>query len=591
MNKLLFVSCLLLSVLSGHGQVFSPLPPEVAPKGAPAGPTPPLIVKSKSPRSPSGDKPINPDQPNLTIQAVVIVKNRAEIQEAGVPNAKGVQIKDIPILEQPDFRQMVEYHFLGKIITENTIRDLQDAIILYCRTRGKLLVDVILPEQNIDNGALQMWFLEGKVGNVTVKNEGHKWFQDQFIKSNVRLRPAEPLDSVQLNKDLDWLNNNPFREVEVNFKPGEKLELSDVELNVNDRIPFRPYIGYEDSGTQFAGPDRLIGGFNWGNALWLDHQLNYQYTTDVDFDLVKAHSMSYVAPLPWRHTLMLYGAYVDAKARFGQGFAGTTGEGNSWQISGRYSVPLPNVAKYRHQVAAGFDFKRSDNTLLAGGRIPLISSNGIATDVAQFVLSYTGTLPDKYGKTSAGLEMYYSPGDLTSGNNNTDFNLLRPNSKADYFYGRLNAERVTRLPWNFSWLLSGWGQYSTERLPPSEELALGGYNTIRGYDERVLIGDDGWIIDNEIRTPPISLVNWLNIPTVTDQLQFLVFFDYGHLHVKNPDSQSGDVENSTLYSTGVGLRYSLRHNLSVRFDYGFPLTEKDLNERKSRMHFGALLSF
>jgi len=588
MHKYLFVSGLLLSVLCGRGQVFSPLPPEVAPKGSPPGPASPLVVQPKSPRSPSGDKPINPDQPNLSIQAIIIVKSRAEIQEAGVAGAKGLQVKDIPVLEQPDFRQMVESRFLGKIITENMIRDLQDETILYCRAHGKLLIDVILPEQNIDNGALQMWLLEGKVGNVTVKNEGHKWFQDQFIKSNVRLRSAEPLDSVALNKDLDWLNNNPFRQVEVNFKPGEKLELSDVELDVTDRIPFRPYVGYEDSGTQFAGPDRFVAGFNWGNALWLDHQLNYQYTTDVDFNLVKAHSMSYVAPLPWRHTLMLFGAYVDAKANFGAGFAGTTGEGTSWQISGRYSVPLPDIVKYRHQIAAGFDFKRSDNTLLAGG-IPLISSNGIATDVAQFVLSYSGSLPDRHGKTSVSMELYYSPGDLTSGNNNTDFGLLRQESKADYFYGRINADRITQLPWNFSWILSASGLYSTERLPPSEELALGGYNTIRGYDERVLLGDVGWIINNEVRTPPIPLVGLLNIPKITDQVQFLGFFDYGHLHVKNP--QSGEADNSTLYSTGVGLRYSLRHNLSVRFDYGFPLTEKGLNEHSSRMHLGALLSF
>jgi len=103
-NKVLFVTCLLFSVLSGHGQVFNPLPPEVAPKGAPPGPTAPFVVaQPKSPRSPSGDKPINPDQPNLTIQAIVIVKSRADIQEGGIPNAKGLEIKDIPILQHPDF--------------------------------------------------------------------------------------------------------------------------------------------------------------------------------------------------------------------------------------------------------------------------------------------------------------------------------------------------------------------------------------------------------------------------------------------------------------------------------------------------------
>jgi hemolysin activation/secretion protein len=587
MNKVLFVTCLLFSVLGGHGQVFNPLPPEVAPKGAPPGPTAPVIVaQPKSPRSPGGDKPINPDQPNLTIQAIVVVKTRAEVQEGGIPNANGLVVKDIPILQHPDFAQMVESRFLGRTITENTIRDLEDAIILYCRQHGRLLVDVILPEQDIGSGLLQVWFLEGKVGNVTVKNDGVKWFHDQYIKSSVRLRPAESLDSVALSKDLDWLNNNPFRQVDVVFKPGQSLGTSDVELDVNDRLPFRPYVGYEDSGTRFTGPDRFITGFNWGNALFLDHQLNYQYAADIDFDLLSAHSMNYIAPLPWRHTLMLFGAYVDAKANFDSGgVVGTTADGVSWQISGRYSIPIPDFKKYRSQAALGFDFKRSNNNLLAGGT-PVITSE---TDIDQFVLSYSGTLPDRYGKTSAGLEVYYSPSGLSEFNHSSDFNALRTGANSHYFYGRLNIERITRLPWNFSWLLSAWGQYSTERLLPSEELALGGYNTVRGYDERVLLGDTGWIVNNEIRSPSIPLANILNVPGVTDQLQLLGFFDYGYLHVIN--AQPGEPANPTLYSTGVGLRYSLRHNFSVRFDYGFPLTEKGLNEHLSRMHLGALLSF
>ena len=61
------------------------------------------------------------------------------------------------------------------------------------------------------------------------------------------------------------------------------------ELNVNDRIPFRPYAGYEDSGTRFTGEDRFLAGFNWGNVFGLDQQLNYQYATDAKFDLVQAN--------------------------------------------------------------------------------------------------------------------------------------------------------------------------------------------------------------------------------------------------------------------------------------------------------------
>ena len=92
-------------------------------------------------------------------------------------------------------------------MTENAIRDVQDAIILYCRNHGKLLVDVVLPEQSIDNGVLQLWFLEGRVGKVEVNNPGKKWFKDKLIRRDIRLQPGDPVDSDKLTDDLNWANN------------------------------------------------------------------------------------------------------------------------------------------------------------------------------------------------------------------------------------------------------------------------------------------------------------------------------------------------------------------------------------------------
>ena len=134
--------------------------------------------------------------------------------------------------------------------------------------------------------------------NITINNEGKKWFSDMFISEQVRLHPGDEIESTRLNEDLNWLNTNPFRQVNVAFKQGEELALTDLELQVDDRLPLRGYFGYENSGTRFTGENRLLAGFNWGNAFGLDHQLNYQYSTDIEFDLVKAHSASYLAPLP-----------------------------------------------------------------------------------------------------------------------------------------------------------------------------------------------------------------------------------------------------------------------------------------------------
>ena len=593
MKKLFWgTSCLVLSLCCGFAQGVTPLAPSsVTPKPVQPEAAAPKSTSAteapRSPRSPEGNAPINPDQPNLKITAIVLVKTRAEIQEGGVPATNGVIIHDIPFLETPDFQKAIN-PFIGKLLTENTIRDLEDSIILYCRARGKLLVDVILPEQDIGNGVLQLWFLEGKVGKITVNNPDRKWFKDKLILGDVRLQSGEPIDSKKLTEDLDWLNNNPFRQVDVTFKPGDQLGSSDVELEVNDRIPVRPYLGIENSGTRFTGENRFLAGFNWGNVFGLDQQLNYQFAADINFELVKANSASYIIPLPWRHTLMLYGSYVDGKADFSPIGLGTTGDGRSWQTSLRYSIPLPEIGHFRHEVSAGFDFKRANNDLQAGGVTVLQTSD---TDIAQFELGYSGLLADSYGRTTFGLEAYYAPGGWTEYNNDTDFNNLRTDAKASYFYARLNAERLTRLPYGFSWVLAGWLQGATERLLPSEELALGGYNTVRGYDERVVSGDNGWIVNNELRTPPLSPGDLLHMPYLRDELQFLAFFDYGAVRVIDAVPADGADPNKTLYSVGMGFRYTVRKNLSVRFDYGWALTEKSINENPSRAMFGILASF
>jgi len=552
---------------------------------------PPQDDRPRSRRLPGGEKQLLPK-----LEGVIIVKSETEVKAEGVPVTPGLLVIGIPLLQGEDFKRVIA-PYLGKPLSEDGLRDLQDDIILYCRSKNRPLVDVILPEQQLENGMLQIWFLEGTVGEVRVSNAMTKWFRDDFIRRQVHIKPGEGVDTALLTKDLEWLNQNPFRSVDVRFQQGKDVGQSDLVLDVQDRIPVRVYVGYEDSGTRFTGEKRMIAGLNWGNAFGLDHQFSYQYTTDIDFDLVKAHSASYFIPLPWRHTVTIFGSYVDAKTDFGDFAEGTVGDGTSYQISIRYNVPLPDIYDYRQEVSGGFDFKRADNSLefLGSATTNLLSSSD--ADIAQFVLAYTGQKPDRWGITSLGLEGFFSPGELTK--NNTDEAMggdgegtgLRPGAKATYFYGRATVERHTTLPLEFSWFFRGVGQVASERLLPSEQLGGGGFRTVRGYDERVANGDQGFTVNNELRTPRLRLGNLLQGTGYSsgDYFQALVFFDLASLYYV--DEQIEEIEYD-LMSWGGGLRYAMSSHLAVRFDYGLPLMNKDLNRRENgRVHLGIIASF
>ncbi|HEV2394453.1 MAG TPA: ShlB/FhaC/HecB family hemolysin secretion/activation protein [Verrucomicrobiae bacterium] len=557
--------------------------PQRSPKVPKKPPTPAPSVQSPTPQT-------NPEDDNVLIPrltGIVIVKSRDEIKEEGVSGVTGIKVVNIPLLSGPDF-QKLGYWYLNQSVSINDIRSLENDIILYCRAKNRPLVDIILPPQNLSTGVIQLWFLEGKVGKITVNNPGHKWFSDQFITRQIRLRPGDVVDMQKLTDDLDWVNRNPFRQVNTVFKAGDDLGKSDIDLQVEDRIPLRAYFGYENTGTEFTGQDRLLAGFNWGNVFGLDQQLNYQYTTDVDFRDISAHSASYLIPLPWRHNLAIMGAYADATAEFPNTSA--LSKGNSYQASLRYSIPQRVGKNYIQEITGGFDFKSTDNNLEFGGQTAL-STTRIQVD--QFELGYSGLLLDRAGQTSLGLEGYYSPGGLTSQNNDATFDQLRPDSKAHYLYGRLTAERLTRLPADFSWVLHFFGQYSSQRLTPSEEIGIGGFGTVRGYFERFVNADNGWIVNNELRTPTFPVLKRFGWFPYDDRLQFLVFFDYGTVQIEDfniTDAGAGLMKNTSLASYGAGLRYDLRQNLSVRFDYGIELMNKEQG-RDSGGHIGVLLSF
>jgi hemolysin activation/secretion protein len=126
-------------------------------------------------------------------------------------------------------------------------------------------------------------------------------------------------------------------------------------------------------------------------------------------------------------------------------------------------------------------------------------------------------------------------------------------------------------------------------LLPSEQLGIGGYATVRGYEERLENGDDGWLISNELRTPAIKLGSLIESPTDLDYLQGLVFFDYGSIHTV--DRAPGDTRDGALSSFGAGLRYTLSRDLSVRFDYGYELSSHDISTQNSQVHIGVVASF
>ncbi len=529
-------------------------------------------------------KPINATNGEVLVKelkGVRLLANPKEVRTSGYKGTPGVDPGDVALAQGPDFPAVVA-PYLGQPVTMASLSQLTRAIVGYYRDHDRPVVNVYVPEQAITSGYVQVVVVESRVEKVDAT--GAKWFSNDMLKHEVSLRPGEPISGNQVRSDIAWINRNPFLQSDMLMAPGDKPGTTDLLLRTQDRFPLRVYAGYEDSGNRFTEDDRLLAGFNYGNLFGLGQQLSFQYTQAPTKNDFESESATYIVPLPWKHQLTIFGSYAATDATLADEF---NSGGVNWQISGRYEIPLPSTAHFTQSVIAGYDFKRNNNSLLFG----VASLSNTTTDVDQFVFGYQCALQDEYGSTSFSGTGFYSPGNFSAYDDGTDYQQQRLDASSSYIYGQLTLDRVTRLPEDFTWHVHGLLQESNANLLPSEQLGLGGYATVPGYEEREVNGDNGFLIGSEILTPPVGLGQLMGWKSFNDQLQFLGFIDYGgtSLHtVTDADTNP----NTNVLGVGPGLRYVINPYLSLRFDYGFQLLTTGFGTGEhSRGHVGLVISY
>jgi hemolysin activation/secretion protein len=541
---------------------------------------PPIIDEESVDKN---EKVLVPELKGLILSSTVLSKEELESRDLF-----GVQTVDLEVLDHPKVQKKFQKKlkiFLDQPVTMNQLKRISREIILFYRKQDRPVIDVSVPQQDITSGIVQMVILEGRLGKLKV--EGAQWFSSQSIENQIQLKSGEIVSSRKLANDINWINSNPFREVTALLSRGEERGETDVTLRVRDRFPLRVYTGYEDSGTDLTEDQRIFLGFNYGDLFSLGHQLNYQFMTDPDIEKIRAHSGSYIIPLPWRHRMAVLGSYVESRVA-DEGVFSLAGE--SVQISTRYTVPLPVfVEKYLQEFSGGFDFKRSDNELEFG--VARVFKTQV--DIAQFFLEYSSVLQDSWGETSLAGVVKYSPGGLTDQNENEVFNRARSRASARYVYGSFTLNRSTDLPWDLTLTNKFTMQFSDANLLGSERMGFGGYSSVRGYEEREINGDQGYFFSTELKLPVVSFTKFLGTQwnnLVEDSFRAHLFFDYGV--AENHFLLIGEDAQIQLASVGAGFRYRVSSYASLRFDYGWQLEDTGLNSPdNSRGHMGVVLAY
>lgn len=579
--------------VAAQGGELERIKPQKLPQSAqPPAPQPQLGAESDS-VSETHDVPLGVDlvgiafwnEPNHVERSGLLVDRDAARSTDGLL----ISALPIPDLQTPEFSARLK-PYRGIALTTGVIENLKTEVSKYYRSLGRPFVTVNVPPQDISSGIVQMVVVEARVGTVSV--EGNQWFDDQLYRAALRVQPGDTIEIERLNEDTDWINRNAFRNTTIVTRKGQEFGETDLVLKTNERYPLRVYGGYDNYGSDTSGKDRLMAGFNWGNAFNMGHELNYQHTRSVGTGSSKAHSGSYVVPLPWRDILSVSASYSKSNPDLGALF---NNEGISWSLQPTYTIPLKKRKDYTHELSVSLPLKVSDNTLEFSAT-PITNNK---THVVQMEVGYTGNWKFKTQKMGFNVSVIGSPGGVTKFNKDSAFNTSRSGAQSRYGILRGGLSYTTNLHEGIGWSTTARAQLASENLLGSEQFDMAGVSAVRGYENGLVYRDHGVMVRNELSAPIFSVLDQFSMGASlkkkytlpADSLAPFVFVDAAAGQNVNP--LQGEQRRVYLASTGAGMRYNLGPLVSLDMAYGWQMTDNPpaLNSTSSRLHLTLTLGF
>lgn len=451
-----------------------------------------------------------------------------------------IEVQGSTVFDEKDFTPLLQ-PYIGQPLSLEQLQQTADQITQLYLNAGYITSRAVLADQVIENGLVQIQVVEGSVEQVTV--EGNRQVTTAYIRDRIQLGLGTPLNQLQLEEQLRLLRLDPlFEEVSATLRPDPSgLGRSLLIVSVVEANPLTATFSADNLSPPSVGSERLGVGLSYRNVSGNGDELSaayYRSTTGGSNVL----DFSYRIPLnPRNGTLQL---------RVAPSFFRIT-EANPFNINGNaqtYEVSFrqPLVRSLREEFALTLGFAYRDGAVLIGDQV----FNSGQTSVFKFEQDYLRRDPQ-------GVWALRSQFNLGTGLFNAD---------ASFFSWVGQVQRVQILsPDNFL-IAQADVQLTPNTLVPSQQFLIGGGQSVRGYRQNLLSGDNGLRFSLEDR---IAL---LRNSEGSPSLQLAPFFDMGVVW----NNGLSNTRQNFLAGLGLGLLVEPLPRLNLRLDYALPLVASDL---------------
>lgn len=470
-------------------------------------------------------------------------------------NVKAFNITGASVIPESDLQALVA-SWIGK---EQTLSDLERAaaeISRYYRDRGYFVARAYLPAQDISKGVVQIAVLEGRVGNVKVNISGDGWLDENVVKNIVASSAAEGtiVNDRQLERGLLLANDLAGVKITSTLVPGPTAGTSDIVVDAQQTGAFSGNVDIDTFGNRATGQIRAGGTLNLNSPLKMGDQLSVRVMTSGSG--LNFGRLSYTLPVGTAGTKLSF-AYSAMHYKLGREFELLNATGDA-KVASLFALhPFVRSRNFNLYGSAGYDNKTMLN------KVGAITTSDNRDDI--FSVGVTGDSRDNLisgGMNSFNVTAAQGKIDLAAWQANKLFDAAGPQTDGSYTKINYNMARMQRVDDGIALFASFSGQTASRNLDTSAKFSLGGANGVRAYPQGEASGDEGYLLNLELRK---DLGN-----SGYGNMQLAGFVDLGHTQLNKTAWTGWQGTNPALSNSyniagaGVGFNIDMEKSYSFR---------------------------
>jgi len=429
--------------------------------------------------------------------------------------------------------------FVGRTMDGRNLIQLSDAIAAVYETAGYALYTVIIPDQDFAGGVARLVAVEGYIEGARIEgptDRRRRALVDSYV---AKLKAEKPLKRRTLQRYVSLIRDIPGLFPEANLSTGSQPGAVNLDLVLKPRTA-QFGLGVNNRGTAYLGRTQVQADLYLNSLLRQGDRTQLTVAAPTRAQLFQYYGLGHIQPIG------ADGATVQANVGYMRTKPKNTGlRGRATSAGVQVSYPIIRSFNQDLYLNVGLDGLNADNAFLG------FTFSDDRTRAVRATLSYSKTTEKSLLAASGSLSRGVNAlGARVTSSALSELDFTKVN-------GRLAFNRV--LGDVFVVRLAGAGQYSGDRLPGSEQFALGGDEFGRGFEASIVAGDYGYGASAELAWRPAKVFTG-----ALSGSELYGFADGGEVWYRG--RLGFPASNASVRSAGGGARFVVKQRAVIQVE-------------------------